>query len=69
MKIIFRCSLRSKMKIHRKKKVLKKRLNLRDFSRFLTKNFQTRSPAERKNDFRTKILLETCSATSNYLWN
>ena len=39
------------------------------FSRFLTKNFQTRSPAERKNDFHIKILLETCSATSNYPWN
>ena len=39
------------------------------FSRFLTKKFQTRSPAERKNDFHIKILLETCSATSNYPWN
>ena len=36
------------------------------FSRFLTKKFHTRSPAERKNDFHPKILLETCSATSNY---
>ena len=39
------------------------------FSPFLTKNFQTRSPAERNNDFHAKMLLETCSATSNYPWN
>ena len=39
------------------------------FCRFLTKKIQTRSPAERKNDFHIKILLETCSATSNYPWN
>ena len=32
------------------------------------KNFQKRLPTERKNNFHDKLILKTCSVTSNYPW-
>ena len=69
MKIIFWLSLRPKIKLDGKKKWWKQGQNNVFFSSFFVKNFQTRSPAGLKNDFRAKILLESCSVTSNYPWN
>ena len=39
------------------------------FSVFLVNHFDFLSLRARKNDFNTEIMLETCSATSNYPWD
>ena len=45
---------------------MKKHVFFRDF---LVNNFDFETLRGRKNDFDTKILLGTCSETSNYPWD